>query len=118
MESGQSIIMGCAAIRIVQQTAKVADASDSLYELIRELGEAIADAGGHAGISQQLSEIRSTAVTFQNALANALYIIPLLPIAGHIPNAADTGVDEVLGNIREARLRKINYIASEKARTI
>jgi len=99
----RSMIMGCAALRVIQQTAKVADVSEDLRDLLKELNEAAIDAGGPmSATGRQLRDLQENVMKMQVALGNALHYIAIKPLVDQLSTTSYSALEEVIGNIRSA----------------
>jgi hypothetical protein len=117
-----SIIMGCAAMRIIQAASKIAEAADDLHGMIREMEESIVDAGGACTPEgQELDALLVTVIRIAFATRNTLSYIPTEVLIGKVPKIGYAAIEEVVETIRaaatppahptqEARLARIESI--------
>jgi hypothetical protein len=95
-----SIVAGCAAMSIINAAAKIADATEMLESLVRQLDEAIIDAGGTATeAGRELHGIWGTVVRLSMQARDLLYYAQADKLVERLPENGYAALQEVVQNI-------------------
>jgi hypothetical protein len=88
-------------MRIIQSMAKIADATDELAHMTRELDEAIVDVGGDYTLDgQQIEAILGTVARLASGARNLLYHAPTEQLAAQLPPTGYAALAEVVAAIQ------------------
>lgn len=96
----RNMVAGCAAMAIIQAASKIADATEALDGLVRQLDEAAIDAGGsNTDAGRELEGIRGTVMRLSLSGRNLLYLAQVDHLAQRLPDTGYAALEEVVANI-------------------